>query len=141
MAWVSSRLRRQVAERARYFCEYCQTQRKMVVTMQIDHIIPKAAGGTTALDNLCLACIGCNSFKRDFQVGLDPTTEEESPLFNPRQQQWDDHFQWSDSKLRLIGLTATGRATISRLRINRAELVDSRREWVDAGKHPPVHDL
>ena len=108
--------------------------------MQIDHIIPQAVGGTTALDNLCLACIGCNSYKRDFQVGLDPITDEEALLFNPRQQQWDDHFQWSDSNLRLIGLTATGRATINRLRINRAEMVESRREWVDAGKHPLLRE-
>ena len=138
MARVPSRLRRQVAERARHLCEYCQTQRKIVVTMQIDHIIPQAAGGTTDLDNLCFACIGCNSHKLDFQVGLDSVTGIEAPLFNPRQQQWDDHFNWSDDSLRLIGLTATGRATINRLRINRAAMIESRREWVAMGKHPPA---
>lgn len=138
MVRVPSRLRRQVAERARHLCEYCQTQRKIVVTMQIDHIIPQAAGGTTDLDNLCFACIGCNSYKLEFQVGLDPVTGIEAHLFNPRQQQWDDHFNWSDDSLRLIGLTATGPATINRLRINRAAMIESRREWVAMGQHPPA---
>ena len=138
MARVSSRLRRQVAERARHLCAYCQTQRKIVVSMQIDHIIPQAAGGQTELDNLCLACIGCNSYKRDYLSGIDPDTGNEAPLFHPLQQNWPKHFRWSDDGLRLIGLTATGRATISRLRINRSEMVDSRREWVEAGKHPPI---
>lgn len=139
MARVSSRLRQQIAERARHLCEYCHTQRKIVVSMQIDHIIPQAAGGQTELDNLCLACIGCNSYKRDYLFGIDPDTGIEAPLFHPLQQNWPEHFRWSDDSLRLIGLTATARATISRLRINRFEMVESRREWVDAGKHPPTH--
>lgn len=107
--------------------------------MQIDHIIPQAAGGATSLDNLCLACSGCNSYKLDFQFGIDPLTGIDPPLFHPRQQQWDDHFRWSDGCLRLIGLTAIGRATISRLRINRAEAVESRRVWVAVGKYPPMN--
>ena len=62
----------------------------------------------------------------------------EAPLYNPRQQLWSDHFRWSDDNLRLIGLTEIGRATIDRLKINRAEVVESRREWVQMGKHPPM---
>lgn len=37
----------------------------------------------------------------------------------------------------MLGLTAIGRATISRLRLNRADAVDARRHWVEAGWHPP----
>ena len=138
MARVSSRLRREVAKRARYLCEYCQTQRRIVVSMQIDHIIPQSAGGATQFDNLCLACSGCNGYKLDYQFGFDPLTGIDAPLFHPRQQHWDDHFRWSDDSLRLIGLTAIGRATVSRLRINRAEAIESRRVWVGVGKHPPI---
>ena len=140
MPRVSSRLRQQVAERARYLCEFCQIQRRIVVSMQIDHIFPQAAGGKTDLDNLCFACFGCNSYKRDYQFGIDPDTGTEAPLFHPRQQQWTSHFRWSDDSLCLIGLTATGRVTINRMRINRAEMVASRREWVSVGKHPPIRD-
>ena len=37
----------------------------------------------------------------------------------------------------VIGLTAVGRATIVRLRMNRDVVVKSRRRWVVAGWHPP----
>ena len=47
-------IRQRVYDRAKGQCEYCRTQQKLVVTMQIDHIIPLAAGGESALDNLCL---------------------------------------------------------------------------------------
>jgi hypothetical protein len=139
MAHISAALRHEVTERARGRCEYCQTQQEIVVSMEIDHIVPEAAGGETISENLCLACIGCNGFKLDFQSGIDPDTSQEAPLFNPRTQTWTDHFQWSDDGLRLIGLTTTGRATITRLQMNRDAVVNSRRRWVEVGWHPP-HD-
>ena len=94
MARISDRVRQQVEERAQGRCEYCQTQQVIVVSMEIDHIIPESVGGETVLENLCLACIGCNGFKLDFLTGLDPETEVETSLFNPRTQDWYDHFQW-----------------------------------------------
>lgn len=137
MAYISESLRQEVTERARGRCEYCQTQQVIVVSMEIDHIVPESAGGETTLDNLCLACVGCNGFKLDFQSGIDPETEQEARLFNPRVQDWRDHFRWSEDSLQIIGLTATGRATIARLRMNRDAVVNSRRRWVEAGGHPP----
>lgn len=76
-------------------------------------------------------------FKRDFVAANDPETGVETGLFNPRMHNWSDHFQWDDSQTRLIGLSAVGRATVSRLRINRPGAVRARRRWVDAGLHPP----
>ena len=76
-------------------------------------------------------------FKRDFVTANDPETGVETALFNPRSHNWRDHFQWDESKTRLIGLSASGRATVSRLRMNRRGAVRARRRWVDAGLHPP----
>lgn len=59
-------------------------------------------------------------FKRDFVVATDPDTGVETALYNPRTQHWKDHFRWDDDKTGLVGLSAVGRATVSRLRINRA---------------------
>jgi hypothetical protein len=59
------------------------------------------------------------------------------PLFNPRTQKWSDHFVWTDSGTRILGKTATGRATVIALRLNRPPLVDARRAWVAVGWHPP----
>lgn len=140
MARIAIGTRQQVYERARGQCEYCQTQQKLVVNMQIDHILPMASGGESALDNLCLSCVGCNSSKREFQIGLDPTTGLDVSLFNPRRQSWASHFRWSDDGLLIIGLTATGRATVNRLKMNRPAIVVARREWATMGKHPPLLD-
>jgi hypothetical protein len=49
-------------------------------------------------------------------AGIDPTTGQTVPLFNPRSQRWDDHFAWQGTLL--VGLTPTGRATIRVLNIN-----------------------
>ena len=95
MASVAVGIRQRVYDRAKGQCEYCQTQQKLVVTMQIDHIIPLAAGGESALDNLCLSCVSCNNNKRDFQFGIDPNTGMDARLFHPRRQRWASHFRWS----------------------------------------------
>jgi len=137
MAYIAEALRKLVTERARGLCEYCQTAMLIVVTVEIDHIVPEASGGETTADNLCLVCRACNSYKQDHQSGFDPVTGIETALFNPRTQNWPEHFRWDETGTRLIGLSAEGRATINRLRINRDAVVASRRLWVEAGWHPP----
>lgn len=137
MVYIPDQLRQQVEERAQGLCEYCQTAQLIVVTLEVDHIKPVSAGGETEMTNLCLTCRGCNSFKQNFQTGIDPQTRSEVELFNPRTQSWNEHFQWSDDGVTIIGLTSVGQATISRLRMNREGLIASRRLWVQAGWHPP----
>ena len=61
----------------------------------------------------------------------------EVPLFHPRQQQWHEHFQWNEEGSDIIGTTATGRVTVTRLQMNRSIVVQARRLWVQAGWHPP----
>ena len=137
MARVADSLRRQVYERAQGICEYCQTQQLIVINMHIDHIVPRSAGGKSELDNLCLSCISCNGAKHRFQMGVDPASQLEVPLFNPRAQRWIEHFTWNGDGTLVLGLTEIGRATVSRLRMNRSRIVQSRRRWVNAGLHPP----
>ncbi len=138
MAHIPEALRNYVVQRAHGLCEYCQTAQIIVVTMEIDHIVPEGADGLTIETNLCLTCRGCNSFKQDFQTSIDPEDGSRYPLFNPRTQLWHDHFRWREDGLYIIGLTSIGRATINRLRMNRDGIVASRRLWVQAGWHPPV---
>jgi hypothetical protein len=137
VAYISEALRQQVFQRARGLCEYCQTAQLIVVSMEIDHIVPSIAGGQTQLDNLCLTCRGCNSFKLDFQTGIDPESQDEVSLFNPRTQTWSDHFRWNADGTLIVGLSPSGRATVSRLRMNREAVVAARHLWVEAGWHPP----
>jgi hypothetical protein len=128
-------LRRLVHERASGNCEYCQTAEiNTGQTMHVDHIDP--TGGDT-LDNLCLACWNCNSFKHTATTEVNPDTGKRVPLFSPRTQIWSEHFAWSNDGTHISGLTPVGRSTIIRLKMNRPIIVAARRRWVAAGYHPP----
>lgn len=137
MTKVSQAIREAVTLRAQGFCEYCQAAEENLVQMEVDHILPLKKGGHNDFDNLCLACRSCNSHKYDFIVGLDIETGTMQPLFNPRQDVWDEHFAWSEDGLTVIGLTPVGRATIARLQMNHWRMVRSRRRWIGVGWHPP----
>jgi HNH endonuclease len=128
-----------VLEDAAYRCGYCLTsQRITAMPMHVEHIIPLAVGGTSAEENLWLACPLCNGYKGTRTHYTDPETGEEALLFNPRRQVWSEHFRWSDDGVEIIGLTPSGRATVVALKLNNESLTRARHRWVLAGWHPPT---
>jgi len=136
--WIPRSLRERVSKQARYRCGYCLTPQRIIgMPMEIEHIIPESAGGPTVEDNLWLACRRCNRYKGIQTHAIDPRTKRRVPLFNPRTQAWKRHFAWSDDGIRILGKTATGRATVGALRLNDEIIVDARGLWVQAGWHPP----
>jgi hypothetical protein len=136
MAYVPKGVRNQVIQRARGFCEYCYASQAILVDMEIDHIVPERAGGTTTLASLCLSCFSCNAHKRQFQTGLDSHTNTLVRLFHLRHDRWENHFRWSGDYTRIIGISPTGRATVERLQMNRESVVMARRRWLLAGWKP-----
>jgi len=134
---ISDALRDRIRAQADNRCGYCQSaQRHVFAPLEIDHLAPITRGGSDEEENLWLACRMCNGFKSDRVDGPDPVTGKDIRLFQPRQQQWPDHFAWSGDGLRVIGLTPCGRATVAALQMNNAIAVMVRREWVSAGWHP-----
>jgi 5-methylcytosine-specific restriction endonuclease McrA len=128
-------IRRLVFTRAGGCCEYCRScEANTGQAMEVEHIDP--AGGDVP-ENLCLSCGNCNRSKAIATTALDPATGDIVPLHNPRQQQWAEHFQWSNDSSRVEGKTATGRATVARFKMNRRRIVNARKRWVVAGYHPP----
>lgn len=120
-----------VAKRAFHRCEYCHAPESFFNhRFDVEHIIPKARGDSTDLDNLALCCSACNSRKLSFEMGVDATTSQEVPLFNPRIQNWAEHFRFSADGLILEGLTPIGRATIRRLDMNHSRQVRARWFWM-----------
>ncbi len=93
-------------------------------------------GGKTVLDNLAFACGGCNRCKSTKTTGFDPDNGQDVPLFHPREQEWHDHFIWNEEFTLMVGITATGRATINMLRLNRPGVVNLRRVLVVMNEHP-----
>ena len=61
---LSVRTRFEVFKRDRFTCTYCGGHPPDVL-LEVDHIIPRAAGGLDDLENLVTACLDCNRGKSD----------------------------------------------------------------------------
>jgi hypothetical protein len=125
MRVTSGALRDAVIERADNRCEYCQLPAQLQVGgFEIDHIEPRSRGGQTLLSNLALACPNYNAHKWSHIDGEAPETGQHELLFNPRRQRWGDHFEWSEHRSHeIVGISAQGRATVSRLQMHHPDLV------------------
>ncbi len=131
---VYTRLQSQVGPR----CGYCRTSSRVIgQPLTVEHIIPISRGGSSDEDNLWLSCRRCNEYKGTQVEAIDPETGLTVPLFNPRQQSWNEHFTWSGDGTVIIGLTPCGRTTVAALKLNNADIVAARQLWVAVGWHPP----
>ncbi len=142
---VSVLSRRVVRERAQLRCEYCHAdERWQFIRFTIDHIRPQSAGGPDDVDNLALACRNCNERRGNRSEGRNAETEMVASIFNPRQEIWADHFAWDATRIRIVGRTPTGRATIDLRDLNDdrhdGAVLRIRRRDVADGYHPPPED-
>ncbi|MGB3205272.1 MAG: HNH endonuclease signature motif containing protein [Crinalium sp.] len=126
-----------VADRAAHRCEYCHAP-ELVFNFQfeVEHIIPLYRNGADAEFNLALACRSCNLRKGTRISGIDPESNTEIFLFNPRKQQWNDHFQVSEESGAIIGRTAIGRVTFTCLEMNSQAQLIARQLWIRLGLFP-----
>jgi hypothetical protein len=138
---VNETERQRVLERAQGCCEYCQSQMRYATQrFSIEHIMPKAKGGSDDLENLALSCQGCNNHKFTRTEATDTLSGLIVPLFDPRKHVWLEHFAWSEDFTRVIGLTQIGRASVEALQLNRDGVVNLRRALHTLGEHPPALD-
>lgn len=77
---ISRRLRFEILKRDGYRCFYCKTDEKKLT---VDHVVPKALGGTDDPTNLVAACGTCNNGKA--------STNPEAPLVA---QAREDAMRW-----------------------------------------------
>jgi hypothetical protein len=126
-----------VAQRAFGICEYCQMPENFNTdTFEMEHITALANDGSNDLGNIAFSCSGCNGRKATKSMAIDPVTLTEVPLYHPRNDQWEAHFQWSDDFLFLIGISPIGRATIETLELNRTGCINLRMALFAFGTHP-----
>jgi hypothetical protein len=136
--YISENLRKQIIDNDKSRCCYCLTSEvNSGIPMTYDHIQPVLQRGDTTFENLCLACRSCNEYKSNLTESIDPLSGETISLFNPRKQKWSEHFIWSADGTKVEGITAIGRATIIRLRMNNPVIIVARKRWVMSGWHPP----
>lgn len=135
MTYIPADLRREVIARAGNCCEYCLlSQMDVFFRFEVDHIVSIKHDGQTASDNLCLSCPDCNAFKGSDIASADPTTGNATFLFDPRLQDWRDHFRLNGAIIE--PLTPEGRVTVFLLRLNYPDRVTDRKELLEFGRYP-----
>jgi hypothetical protein len=122
---INASVRRLVRQRAADRCEYCGLSQASyeLVTFHVEHVVAKQHGGTDDDGNLCLSCHWCNLFK-----GPNLSTMEQGELvrlFNPRMDNWDEHFVVIEGQIH--GLSEIGTATLRLLNMNDPDRVELRR--------------
>ena len=135
MTYISADLRRTVIERAGNCCEYCRlSQEDNTFSFQIDHVIAEKHEGETVLENLSLSCPNCNVFKGSDIGSIDRETGQLTPLYNPRTQNWNDHFNLNGAIIE--PRTPEGRVTVRLLKLNHSEQVDELQGLINLGRYP-----
>ena len=133
---ITTRQRKYIQEQSGGCCEYCRVkQGNQFARFQIDHIIPLKHNGTDSTENLCFSCADCNSYKGPNVAALDPLTGNATRLYNPREQEWKNHFQ-INLNAKLKGLTPEGRTTIEVLRINLSARILQRQMAMKLDEYP-----
>lgn len=130
---MSSGLRQRVRERAAGRCEYCRLPElvELAGPFHMEHIVARQHRGIDALPNLAWACSRCNRHKRTNLSAVDPDSNAVVPLFNPRRDRWEEHFEMAGATIR--GKSATGRATAWLLQMNAERRVELRAALISQG--------
>lgn len=124
--------RQLVRQRSGNRCEYCRLPQHAVdATFHVEHVIARQHAYDDELTNLALACDRCNLYKGPNLISIDPETNSIVPLFNPRKQNWKEHFAMEDAEI--VGLTSTGRATVRLLNMNARHRVHLRAVRLENG--------
>ena len=98
---IAPSTRNAVIRRAGYACEYRHLPLGATLDpFHVDHILARQHGGKTVLYNLALACSRCNEHKGPNISGIDPKTKAHVSLFNPRTEEWLEHFSRTNAMIR-----------------------------------------
>ena len=134
---MNTKLREFVRQRARGRCEYCVLPQDTLPgpPFHIDHIRPEKHHGKDDAGNLCQSCDRCNLRKGTDFSGFDPETDQITLLFNPRTDDWHEHFRCEGPLI--IGVTAVDRTTVDVLGMNEPERLRLRRQLILIAEWPP----
>ncbi len=125
---IPNTLRKQIAIRAGFCCEYCLLPEDLALfPFEVDHIVAIRHGGETLSDNLAYCCSRCN---RNKGTDLATVLMEEKILvriFNPRLDIWQEHFIVEEGSI--YPKTKIGQATDKLLNFNTPERIMGRKIW------------
>jgi hypothetical protein len=132
--WINTELRQTIANRAKQLREYCLiAEANTFYGCEVDHIISVKHGGSSDADNLAYACSLCNRAKGS-DVGSISASGEFTRFFNPRIDQWSEHFRLDGSLIQ--PLTTIGEVTTRIFGFNDSARLHERDEMIRFGKYP-----
>jgi HNH endonuclease len=132
---IGSELRRLIAARANYLCEYCLVaEEDTYFGCEVDHIISVKHGGVTEAENLAYACAFCNRHKGSDIASISQHTGSLVRFYNPRIDRWADHFELDG--LYIKSVSEIGEVTARILRFNDSEQILEREALSAIGRYP-----
>ena len=134
-AYISGSTKKLVIARAGHRCEYCRVLAYLsAFDYHIEHIIGLQHGGPNSPNNLAYCCSICNWKKGPNISTILKFGGTLIPLFNPRTQNWFDHFEAQNGHIK--PLTPIGEATVKLLELNQRNKVEERAAMAQAGFYP-----
>jgi hypothetical protein len=134
-AFVSKSSKKKVGIRAGFKCEYCRLSETVsYYTFHSDHIRSTKHGGLSILTNLAYCCPDCNFFKGSDLGTFVYDDEQLIRFFNPRKDNWDDHFDIQNGSI--YGKTEIGIATERILQFNNIDRLIFRQQLIALGLYP-----
>lgn len=131
---IGSDVRKLVAERARYLCEYCLiAEVDTFYGCQVDHIVSLKHGGSSEIANLAYACAPCNRAKGS-DIGSLTKSGQLIRFYDPRTDRWSAHF--SLDGINIVALSEVGEVTNRILGFNDDARLHERQAMVSYGKYP-----
>ena len=132
--YISPEIRLKVVTRAKFLCEYCLiAEEDTFFGCEVEHIISLKHGGSSELDNLAYACAFCNRHKGS-DIGSISESGEFSRFFNPRTDQWAEHFRLDGIIIESISLI--GEVTARILQFNHGDQLLERQALSEVGRYP-----
>jgi len=139
-SYISPALRRLVATRAEYLCEYCLIHEEdTFFGCEVDHVISEKHGGQTESANLAYACGFCNRSKGSDIGSIAQGTGAVVRFFNPRTDLWASHFVLDS--VTIVSLTDVGEVTSRILGFNNIERLFERQALQAIGRYPSAAAL
>lgn len=93
---ISKKIRFEVFKRDSFKCQYCGRSAPDVI-LEVDHIMPVAAGGENNILNLVTSCADCNRGKSDRQLSDDSVVQKQKAQLEELQEKRDQiemMLQW-----------------------------------------------
>jgi hypothetical protein len=133
--YLNKEIRRLVATRADYLCEYCLiSEQDTILGCAIDHIISIKHGGSSEIDNLAYCCVYCNRFKGSDIGSIILDKKEFSRFYHPRWDHWGTHFKLNNYVIEAV--TSIGEVTARILGFNDQTRLLERQLLIDRRKYP-----